>query len=121
MADSVRIKGFQKKSAEPPPVEAAKADLPPKPAFKAPAPSIPRRQAAVPTAGAAAPAIEPEVTTVAEPAQAPARPVVEEVRGVAPAYTPDLDEMRVWKRQNWKWDLYVKSGLQKEEAEQGEA
>lgn len=78
MPDPVRVKGFGKKSVDPPP-------------------------AAPPPVRVVSPErVEEQIAPIEEP-------------GAAPAYEPDLDEMRVWKRQNWKWALYEKSGLLNDE------
>ena len=96
----VRVKDFGKRTRtrlrRPPPVSKAS----PMPASK--------------TGPATASSVKPAIIAVSappveEPTAAPEEP------GAAPAYEPDFDEMRVWKRQNWKWTLYEKSGLLKDE------
>jgi len=179
MADTIRVKGFEKKSADPPPAAAAPL---PKALERPPAVVFKQRPAGPPPAEAAAPpqveetavtetpgepyepapVESPEETPAEQYADAPAEaceevapggpltsieepvvppppeastsggirlnfrsqtmpPKVEEVP-VAPASAPalssydsDPDPDRVLRRQQWKWNLYVRSGRQKED------
>jgi hypothetical protein len=60
-------------------------------------------------------AVKPPVVVAVSPppVEVPIAPLEEP--SAAPAYETDLDEMRVRKRQNWKWTLYEKSSLLKDE------
>lgn len=105
MADPVRVKGFAKKSVDPPPAAPPPVKSPPA------APLSPVSKVSPPPVSAvqAPAAISVSPPPVEEPIAS-----LEEC-GEPPAYEADLDEMRVWKRQNWKWTLYEKSGLLKDE------